>query len=199
MWVVSHSTAGSQSSKRASRSPRTHASQPRRTISTFSCDIARPVSRRVTARRAVRPSALRSRGGRDQAKAAVAVCRDKRRPPRTVCGVRAVVLIGGPRVGKSTILTRVADSLELDGVAHAVVEVESLARGFPYPPFAQALAALRRVVALHRDAGHGLSCQVHLGALALPRAVADTGSKPAPQTKAERTQVERPFRNGPPS
>jgi hypothetical protein len=70
--------------------------------------------------------------------------------------VRAVVLIGAPGVGKSTILTRVADSLELDGVAHAVVEVESLARGFPYPPFAQALAALRRVVALHRDAGHGL-------------------------------------------
>jgi len=44
----------------------------------------------------------------------------------------------------------VADSLGRDGGADAVVEVESLAQGFPYPPFAQALAALPRVVALHR-------------------------------------------------
>src|SRR5215204_1440805 len=59
MWVVSHSTAVSQSSKRASRSPRTHASQPRRTISTFSCDIARPVSlQRLTVPSRTRPAAV---------------------------------------------------------------------------------------------------------------------------------------------
>src|SRR5215207_9628265 len=59
MWVVSHSTAVSQSSKRASRSPRTHASQPRRTISTFSCDIARPVSlQRLTVPSRTLPAAV---------------------------------------------------------------------------------------------------------------------------------------------
>ena len=49
-----------------------------------------------------------------------------------------------------------SDSLERDGLAHAVVEVESLARAFPYPAFEQALASLPHVVELHRGAGHGL-------------------------------------------
>jgi hypothetical protein len=67
--------------------------------------------------------------------------------------VQAVVLIGPPGVGKSTTLTLLSNSLEIEGVAHAVVEVESLALGYPYPPFQQALAALPRVVELHRGAG----------------------------------------------
>ncbi len=70
--------------------------------------------------------------------------------------MRAVVLIGSPGVGKSTTLALLADTLEAEGVANAVVEVESLARAFPYPPLAQALRALRTVVDLHRDAGHEL-------------------------------------------
>jgi adenylate kinase family enzyme len=76
--------------------------------------------------------------------------------PSTVSRMRAIVLIGAPGVGKSTTLTSLADALERDGVANAVVEVESLARAFPYPPFEQALAALPRVVELHRGAGHRL-------------------------------------------
>src|SRR5829696_5990815 len=38
-------TSGSYSSRKASMSPAFHASKEARTISTFSCDIARPVSR----------------------------------------------------------------------------------------------------------------------------------------------------------
>jgi hypothetical protein len=70
--------------------------------------------------------------------------------------VRAILLIGSPGVGKSTTVTLLADTLEAEGIANAVVEVESLARAFPYPPLAQALAALPRVVELHRDAGQHL-------------------------------------------
>ena len=53
-------------------------------------------------------------------------------------------------------MTLLADTLEAEGIANAVVEVESLARAFPYPPLVQALGALPRVVELHRDAGHDL-------------------------------------------
>jgi ATPase subunit of ABC transporter with duplicated ATPase domains len=70
--------------------------------------------------------------------------------------MRAVILIGSPGVGKSTTLTLLADTLEADGIANAVVEVESLARAFPYPPLTQALAALPAIVELHRKAGHDL-------------------------------------------
>ena len=70
--------------------------------------------------------------------------------------MRAVVLIGSPGVGKSATVTLLADTLEVEGRPNAVVEVESLARGFPYPPLTQALAALPLVVELHREAGHDL-------------------------------------------
>ena len=83
-------------------------------------------------------------------------CISDRRSAFIVWRVRAVVLIGSPGVGKSTTVTLLADSLEAEGVANAVVEVESLARAFPYPPLAQALDALPRVIELHRDAGHDL-------------------------------------------
>jgi len=76
--------------------------------------------------------------------------------PLSVWRVRAILLIGSPGVGKSTTVTLLADTLEAEGIANAVVEVESLARAFPYPPLAQALRALPRVVELHRDAGHDL-------------------------------------------
>ena len=70
--------------------------------------------------------------------------------------MRAVVLIGSPGVGKSATVTLLADMLEAEGRPNAVVEVESLARAFPSPPPAQALAALPRVVELHREAGRDL-------------------------------------------
>jgi predicted kinase len=67
-----------------------------------------------------------------------------------------VILIGPPGVGKSTTATLLADALEAEGTAIAVVEVEALARAFPPAPLAQALAALPLVVSLHRQAGHDL-------------------------------------------
>jgi len=70
--------------------------------------------------------------------------------------MRAVVLIGSPGVGKSTTVTLLADTLEAEGIANAVVEVESLARAFPYAPLAQALAALPLIIDLHRQAGQEL-------------------------------------------
>src|SRR5215204_197011 len=39
-WLISQTTSGSYSRKTPGRSPRSHASHPRRTISKFSCDIA---------------------------------------------------------------------------------------------------------------------------------------------------------------
>ena len=68
----------------------------------------------------------------------------------------AVVLTGPPGVGKTTVLTALADALTGDDVAHAAVDVEALSWAHPPPPADARLDRLAALCASYRAAGHRL-------------------------------------------
>jgi hypothetical protein len=68
----------------------------------------------------------------------------------------AVVLTGPPGVGKTSVLTALADMLSDGDVPHAAVEVEMLAWTHPALSEEQWMHHVRTTCALHRDAGHRL-------------------------------------------
>jgi chloramphenicol 3-O-phosphotransferase len=74
--------------------------------------------------------------------------RDPKRPM-----ANALILIGAPGAGKSSVLEALATQLEIDGVEHGAVEVDELARGVPWLTLEECLPILAGVVAHHRAAG----------------------------------------------
>jgi chloramphenicol 3-O-phosphotransferase len=70
--------------------------------------------------------------------------------------VAAMILIGAPGSGKSSVLDVLATLLEIDGLAHGAIESEQLARGFPLSPVGVWTEQLAAVLELQRDAGREL-------------------------------------------
>jgi chloramphenicol 3-O-phosphotransferase len=70
--------------------------------------------------------------------------------------VAAVILIGAPGSGKSSVLDALATRLEIEGVAHGAIESEQLARGFPLLQGGDWTEQLAAVLMLQRDAGREL-------------------------------------------
>jgi DNA polymerase III delta prime subunit len=68
----------------------------------------------------------------------------------------ALVLTGPPGVGKTAVLTALADALEADGVPYAAIEVEALAWACPGPDGERRRHHAKVVCGLHREAGHRL-------------------------------------------
>jgi predicted ATPase len=64
----------------------------------------------------------------------------------------AVILIGAPGSGKSSVLDALATRLEIDGVSHGAIESEQLAQGFPLLPGDSWTEQLAAVLTLQRDA-----------------------------------------------
>jgi hypothetical protein len=70
--------------------------------------------------------------------------------------VVALILIGSPGAGKSSVLEALTSLLEVDGVEFSALESEQLAWGSPWLSMAHVLPQLRAVTALQRDAGRRL-------------------------------------------
>jgi chloramphenicol 3-O-phosphotransferase len=70
--------------------------------------------------------------------------------------VAAMILIGAPGSGKSSVLDALATLLEIDELAHGAIESEQLARGFPPSPGGVWIEQLAAVLKLQRDAGRKL-------------------------------------------
>jgi broad-specificity NMP kinase len=70
--------------------------------------------------------------------------------------ISALVLIGPPGAGKSSVLDALGTLLELDGVEHGSIESEELARGFPGLSNALLVRQLAAVLSLQRRAGRTL-------------------------------------------
>lgn len=68
----------------------------------------------------------------------------------------ALVLIGAPGAGKSTVLDALATQLEREGVAHGAIETEELTRGFPVLGNAVLAEHLGGALAVQRRAGRRL-------------------------------------------
>jgi hypothetical protein len=68
--------------------------------------------------------------------------------------VRAVVVTGPPGAGKTVVLVALSDTLVVDGIAHAAVDVDEIAWAFPYPDVAGRCELLRAWRASHP--GHAL-------------------------------------------
>jgi ribose 1,5-bisphosphokinase PhnN len=68
----------------------------------------------------------------------------------------AVMLIGSPGAGKSSVLSELSTLLETNRTAHGVIESEALAQGWPMPTDHEWLSQLEAVVALQRQAGRDL-------------------------------------------
>jgi chloramphenicol 3-O-phosphotransferase len=64
-----------------------------------------------------------------------------------------VILTGAPGAGKSSVLDALATMLEIDRVPFGAIESESLARGWPWPRFAEWIPQLAAVAGLQRAAG----------------------------------------------
>jgi chloramphenicol 3-O-phosphotransferase len=68
----------------------------------------------------------------------------------------ALLLIGAPGSGKSTVLDALATLLEIEGVGHGAIESEQLARGLPLLEAEAWTVALASVLAIQREAGRSL-------------------------------------------
>jgi ribose 1,5-bisphosphokinase PhnN len=68
----------------------------------------------------------------------------------------ALLVVGSPGAGKSSVLEELSDRLELDRVPHAKIESEMFDLGWPELPRAQWLAQLRAVAAEQRTGGRDL-------------------------------------------
>jgi len=69
---------------------------------------------------------------------------------------RALVLVGAPGAGKTSVLTALATLLEIDGVPYGAIEVEQLTWGSPMLGMGIAATALSRVLSVQREAGRTL-------------------------------------------
>jgi chloramphenicol 3-O-phosphotransferase len=70
--------------------------------------------------------------------------------------VAALILIGAPGSGKSSVLDALTTLPEIDGVAHGAIESEQLARGSPVLGGEQSIVQLAAVLELQREFGRGL-------------------------------------------
>ena len=70
--------------------------------------------------------------------------------------MRALILVGPPGAGKTSVLTALMDLLAEDDVRHAAVEVEALALVHPWPDDAAAFAHLEVVARSFRERGYPL-------------------------------------------
>jgi adenylate kinase len=70
--------------------------------------------------------------------------------------VLAVVITGPPGAGKTSVLTALVDALTDDDVAHAAIELETLAWTHPALSDELWLRHVRATCALYREAGHDL-------------------------------------------
>jgi adenylate kinase family enzyme len=70
--------------------------------------------------------------------------------------VLAIVITGPPGAGKTSVLTALSDALSDDDVAHAAVEVETLAWTHPALSDEQRAQHIRLNCQLYRDEGHTL-------------------------------------------
>ena len=68
----------------------------------------------------------------------------------------ALVLIGAPGTGKSSVLDALATLLEIDGTAYGAIESEQLARGSPLLAAGAWISQLEAVIELQRQAGRTL-------------------------------------------
>ena len=68
----------------------------------------------------------------------------------------AVVVIGPPGSGKTTVLTALHDELVDGDVAHAVIEVEAIAWGHPNPTDEQSFRHLETLCRMYESAGREL-------------------------------------------
>ena len=65
----------------------------------------------------------------------------------------ALILIGGAGAGKSSVLDALGTMLEIDEVRFGAIEIEQLARGWPWLNAAQSMPQLEAVIELQRRAG----------------------------------------------
>jgi cytidylate kinase len=71
-------------------------------------------------------------------------------------GIAAVLLIGAPGSGKSSVLGALATRLEIAEVEHGAIESEELARGFPRANASTWIAQLQAALRFQRDSGRRL-------------------------------------------
>lgn len=70
--------------------------------------------------------------------------------------VAALILIGAPGAGKSSVLEALMTLLEIEGVEYGAIESEQLSLGSPLLPASQWTPQLEAVLALQRQAGRRL-------------------------------------------
>ena len=69
---------------------------------------------------------------------------------------QAVILIGAPGAGKSSVLEKLSTLLEINRIEHGWIESEALSQGWPVLPAAAWLTMVEEVLALQRRAGREL-------------------------------------------
>jgi hypothetical protein len=81
----------------------------------------------------------------------------RHRSPATIRAVTAaLIIIGAPGSGKTSVLDALCTLLEIEGVEFGAIESEQLARGWPWLTAERWTAQLAAVISLQRDAGRRL-------------------------------------------